>query len=101
MAARLTTVMSAANVALLSKLVPDLGSWRLPALAVIRGTVIEQEQFVYRDAVLYLAPLSAVTFSELSKSLCRDPSYVEMRTRRLTLTRNQAEADRLMQYCSK
>ena len=47
------------------------------------GGVI-QEQF---DAVLYLGPKSEITYAELSKSLCADPEYVEMRAARLSAMR--------------
>ena len=47
------------------------------------GGVME-EQF---DAVLYLGPKSEITYAELSKSLCADPEYVEMRAARLSAMR--------------
>jgi hypothetical protein len=43
-----------------------------------------QEQF---DAVLYLGPKSEITYAGLSKSLCADPEYVEMRAARLSAMR--------------
>ena len=45
---------------------------------------VMQEQF---DAVLYLGPKSEITYAELSKSLCADPEYVEMRAARLSAMR--------------
>jgi hypothetical protein len=39
-----------------------------------------QEQF---DAVLYLGPKSEITYAKLSKTLCADPDYVEMRASRM------------------
>jgi hypothetical protein len=45
---------------------------------------VMQEQF---DAVLYLGPKGEITYAELSKSLCADPEYVEMRAARLSAMR--------------
>ncbi len=45
---------------------------------------VMQEQF---DAVLYLGPKSEITYAGLSKSLCADPDYVEMRAARLSAMR--------------
>jgi hypothetical protein len=45
---------------------------------------VMQEQF---DAVLYLGPTSEITYAGLSKSLCADPEYVEMRAARLSAMR--------------
>jgi hypothetical protein len=45
---------------------------------------VMQEQF---DAVLYLGPKSEITYAGLSKSLCGDPEYVEMRAARLSAMR--------------
>ena len=45
---------------------------------------VMQEQF---DAVLYLGPKSEITYAGLSKSLCADPEYVEMRAARLSAMR--------------
>lgn len=45
---------------------------------------VMQDQF---DAVLYLGPKSEITYAGLSKSLCADPEYVEMRAARLSAVR--------------
>src|ERR1700761_9111679 len=45
---------------------------------------VMQEQF---DAVLYLGPKNEITYAGLSKSLCSDPEYVEMRAARLSAVR--------------
>jgi hypothetical protein len=45
---------------------------------------VMQEQF---DAVLYLGPKSEITYAGLSKSLCADPEYFEMRAARLSAMR--------------
>jgi hypothetical protein len=37
------------------------------------------------DAVLYLGPPSQITFAALSRALCQDAAYVEIRVRRLAL----------------
>jgi hypothetical protein len=62
-----------------------------------------QEQF---DAVLYLGPKSEITYAGLSKSLCADPEYVEMRAARLsamrppgTPTTEPSPADDFRQRC--
>jgi hypothetical protein len=46
----------------------------------------DAKQLTYRDAVLYLGPPSAMTFSRLPASLCSDARYVEMRLERVRLT---------------
>ena len=71
----------------LTSLQPDIASWRVPAMAITRGTTLGdapyrsyvtarggegprmEEQF---DAVLYLGPLSSITFARLAPSLCAD-----------------------------
>ncbi|WP_027211402.1 hypothetical protein [Burkholderia sp. WSM2232] len=91
----------------------DVSSWPTPSLAHIRGTplgeasfrsyyphamftrrddvIVEinvdpvrspvmQEQF---DAILYLGPPSALTWSQVSPALSSDPAYVKMRSQRL------------------
>ena len=45
---------------------------------------VMQEQF---DSVLYLGPKAEITYGKLSKSLCADPEYVEMRASRLSAMR--------------
>jgi hypothetical protein len=48
---------------------------------------VMQEQF---DAMLYLGPKNEITYAGLSKSLCADPEYVEMRAARLSAMRRPA-----------
>jgi hypothetical protein len=55
------------------------------------------EQF---DAVIYLGPSSAMTTSQFSPALCRDPAYMEMRMRRIAAVGPRPEAERLRQYCT-
>lgn len=64
---------------------PNAASWPTPSLATVRGTVLDAKQLTYRDAVLYLGPPSAITFSRLSASLCSDARYLEMRLERVRL----------------
>jgi hypothetical protein len=64
---------------------PDVTSWPILSLATVRGTALDGKQLTYRDAVLYLGPPSAMTFSRLPASLCADARYVEMRLERVRL----------------
>ena len=101
----------------LSRLQPDVTSWRVPSLAMLRGTVLGsarwdpdpkrrpvriEEQF---DAILYLGPPSSMTASRLAPTLCSDPAYMEMRLWRLSLLppppgATFAPADQLKDYCA-
>jgi pimeloyl-ACP methyl ester carboxylesterase len=67
--------------------VPDISSWQAPSLALTRGTALENQV----DAVLYLGPASAMTRSRLSRALCADPAYREMRRRRMALVMKDAD----------
>ncbi|BCF95195.1 hypothetical protein [Paraburkholderia largidicola] len=97
----------------LATLQADVTSWPTPSLAHIRGTPlgeasfrsyyphpiftrhddgieeiyvdpirspVMQEQF---DAILYLGPPTALTWSQLSPTLSSDPEYIKMRSQRL------------------
>jgi hypothetical protein len=87
---------------------PDLGSWRVPGLAAIKGTALGakplatffqlppapgwntltmEDEF---DAMLYLGPRESLTTAKLPPSLCADPEYVKMRLARLALSVPQA-----------
>ncbi len=81
----------------LRALQPDVASWPIPSLALLRGTslgstiwdprlqrrpVRMEEQF---DAILYLGPPSSMTSARLAPALCSDRGYIEMRTARLGL----------------
>jgi hypothetical protein len=80
---------------------PDVASWPIPSLAMIRGTAIDAKQLTYYDAVLYLGPPPAITFSRLSATLCADVAYMEMRLKRMALVSGlQRLIDRLKQHCS-
>jgi hypothetical protein len=56
-----------------------------PDESTVYGTALDAKQLAYRDAVLYLGPPSAITFSRLSASLCADARYVDMRLERVRL----------------
>jgi hypothetical protein len=76
---------------------PNASSWPVPSVAPVAGTVLQQQDFNDFDAVLYLGPASAMTTSQLQKSLCDDPSYVSTRRLRMSLAGvPPPEADRLM-----
>ena len=74
---------------------PDATSWPIPSLATVRGTSLDAKQLTYRDAVLYLGPPSAMTFSRLPPSLCSDARYLEMRLERVRLTGAVDEESRM------
>ena len=79
----------------LMALQPDAISWPIPSLATVRGTVLDAKQLTYRDAVLYLGPPSAITFSQLPASLCSDARYLGMRLERVRLLGNVDEESRV------
>jgi hypothetical protein len=57
-----------------------------------------EEQF---DALLYLGPVSAMTFQRLSRERCSDAAYLEMRTRRMAIVPgSQPQIERLRKYCA-
>lgn len=87
----------------LLKLQPTVASWKSPAFAMLRGTVLGkkfyaqyyplppapgwntvlmEEQF---DGVLYLGP-APPTMTLIPPSLCRDADYMKMRLARLAIT---------------
>jgi hypothetical protein len=84
----------------LTSLQPDIASWRVPAMAMTRGTTLGdapyrsyiiakggdgprmEDQF---DAVLYLGPLSSITYARLAPTLCADDEYMKMRLGRLAI----------------
>jgi len=84
----------------LERLQPDIVSWPIPSLTRVRGTRLGRLDFKYFagkatdppttmedqfDAVLYLGPVSSITQSVLSPSLCADAEYTKMRLARMTL----------------
>lgn len=108
----------------------DMSSWPVPALTVLRGTVLGAAAFTFYypppqtirggtpvagpvpdqwrslriedqfDALLYLGPPSSITTSQMSRRLCSDDRYMEMRLRRMALSPVEGQIDRLKQYCS-
>jgi hypothetical protein len=79
----------------LQAVLSDVTSWRAPSLTLTRGTVLENQV----DAVLYLGPPSTMTRSRLSATLCADPGYRQMRTRRMALVLKDPD-DMLRKECA-
>jgi hypothetical protein len=73
----------------------DLALWRVPSLALTRGTVLEKQM----DAVLYLGPPGERTMSRLTPELCGNLRYLEMRMRRMTVVGDLRGIDLLKQEC--
>ena len=81
-----------------STLQPDVASWPNPSVAIIRGTRLGAAEFApgprrrlvrmeqQFDAFLYLGPPSGMSIAQLSRALCSDRGYMEIRLRRLALT---------------
>lgn len=60
-----------------------------------------QDQF---DAVLYIGPESSITYSKVTKKMCADQEYMQMRIGRMKIQAgpNASSADtKLQEYCSK
>ena len=110
----------------LEELQPDVSTWRVPALALLRGTNLGAAAYAfYRpgfpgasrmeqrfDAVLYVGPVSRVTVrrGEIAPSLCVDSGYMRMRLARMALIDPPARprppsvaspAEALMRYCAR
>jgi hypothetical protein len=73
----------------------DPAHWPVPSVALTRGTSLENQV----DAVLYLGPVTGRQISHLSPALCADPSYREMRSRRMTLAGFAKARDLLVAEC--
>jgi len=96
----------------LTGLEPGVVSWPVPSLVLLPGTTIgaavdrrsvRMESQV--DALLYLGQPATMTTSTLSRDLCMDRSYMEMRLQRLSLAppppgAAMSLADQLRQYCA-
>ena len=80
-----TIMIAAANFEIVQ---PDKSQWRVPSLALTRGTSLENQV----DALLYLGPESARTWSRLSPSLCADSAYRKMRLHRMSLAQGAERA---------
>lgn len=106
----------------LSRLQPDVASWRTPGLALLKGTLVgaaPYEMFFgppppvdyfkanpnledHYDAVLVLGPASSLAFGGLDYPRCADPAYVEMRVGRMVRSgMPPTVADRLAQECAR
>ena len=97
----------------LSALQPDVASWPKPSLAILRdtelGAGIVDSRYPSRladqfDAVLYLGPPGEMTLSKLSRALCDDHAYLQMRLARLALipppqSAAVSPAQMLKEYC--
>lgn len=114
----------------LETLQADVASWRVPSMAIVRGTVLGATDFTFYypppmmirdgkpvpvppdqsrslrmedqfDALLYLGHPSSITMTRLSPQRCSDAVYMEMRLRRMALSPlGQGQVDRLKQYCA-
>ena len=84
----------------LERMQKDIATWPVPSLTIIRGTRLGALDFKYFagmetdpptrmeeqfDAVLYLGPVSSITFGELPAALCTDAEYTKMRLARMAL----------------
>jgi hypothetical protein len=81
--------------------------WDVERMAIIDGKPVPIARDQWRslrmedqaDAVLYPGDASTISISRLSPGLCADPAYMEMRLRRLGITKSTRDAERLKQYC--
>jgi uncharacterized iron-regulated protein len=113
--------VASSNMADMQSVQADVVSWRVPSLAIVRGTPLGesgfglyyplpgdaaqwrdvrlQDQF---DAIIYYGPRSSLTSSKLAPTLCLDSDYMRMRLRRLTFLPPGAPnlGERLTQYCA-
>jgi hypothetical protein len=106
---------------------PDVASWPVPSLVILRGTdmgaapvsydgprvsvqtgrmvPVPREQWRSMrledqyDALLYIGPRASWSYAMVSPALCADPAYVEMRTGRMALA--EWKSDQLEGYCGK
>jgi len=78
----------------LSAFQPDVASWPMPSLAILRNTTLgaamtdsehQRHMADQFDAVLYLGPPGKMRLSKLSRALCDDHTYLEIRLARLAL----------------
>lgn len=104
----------------------DVATWRAPSLAVTGGTVLGSADFAFYypfdlapppqsgepargaprmeeefDAVLYLGPVSAITFAPLAPARCADVVFMEMRLARMALVPgSEGRINGLKAYCT-
>jgi hypothetical protein len=126
-ATKVFTIWTSTNV---EKLQADVASWRVPSIALVRGTVLGAADFTFYypfatprfsiqdgapiprdqwrtlraedqfDAVLYPGPQPSVIVP-VSPARCTDTADIEMHLRRMMLAGlPPSESDRLKQYCA-
>jgi hypothetical protein len=111
----------------LAKAYPYTVSWPAPSLVILRGTTIGAAPLAYDgprvtvqagqivpvpreqwrsmrmedqyDAILYLGPPAISSVAMVSPALCADPSYAEMRSRRMALA--EWKTDQFEDYCGR
>jgi len=71
-------------------------SWHTPAVALTKGTRLENQL----DAVLYLGDPSGMKTSRLTRSLCADAEYRRMRAGRMALAGDADAEEHLATECS-
>jgi len=100
-AIKVFTVTSATDTDLVA-LQPDVATWRVPSLALLRGTVLGREDFTkfyattrtppplrmedQFDALMYFGPKSSITFAPPSRDRCSDRAYIDAHLARMSLT---------------
>ena len=98
----------------LERMQPDIASWPVPSLTVVRGTRLGTLDFKYFggleteppsrmeeqfDAVLYLGPVSSITFSQLPVALCADQDYTRMRLARMSFAPSRVDLAAFRKQC--
>jgi hypothetical protein len=101
----------------LAKYEPDVVNWRIPTIAILKGTTLGAAPFgpIYEltgpefelvrledqfDALLYLGPPSSITLSKLDKAKCADEKYMKMRIERMGMVPwGKFEIEGLRQMC--
>jgi hypothetical protein len=97
---------SKARIFKISNGYPDLSrfqagaAWPVPSLILVKGTTVGTEPSAAGsplerdfDALLYLGGPSALSMTEVQKSVCNDPEYLKMRFDRSALTATPANPD--------
>jgi hypothetical protein len=113
------TISSGGGIVDFGSVQPDVATWPVPSLAILRGTLLGLKEYGFYypippvradfwramklegqfDAILYLGPVR--TFSELPASLCADSRYMAMRTARMALGPGGADnVERFKQECA-
>ena len=97
----------------LTALQPDIASWPVPSITLLRGTALGAKDFAFYypasrdpvrpmedkvDAILYLGPPSTLTQARLSPSVCAESAYMQIRLGRMALVGMPTE--RLKNYCA-